>query len=59
MLTLKNLLKNMNFNNYRRKEEPIKTLWQADKDFINSYPVIGGYIRQNFYEYSYSRVIKW
>jgi hypothetical protein len=34
VLTLRKLLKNINFN-YRRSEEPIKTLWQADKDFIN------------------------
>ena len=33
MLTLRKLFKNINFN-YRRSEE-LKTLWQADKDFIN------------------------
>ena len=34
VLTLRKLLKNINFN-YRRSEEPIKTLWQAHNDFIN------------------------
>ena len=34
MLTLGKLLKNINFN-YRRSEEPIRTLLQANKDFIN------------------------
>ena len=34
MLTLRKLPKNINFK-YRRSEEKIKTLWQADKDFIN------------------------
>ena len=34
VMTLRKLLKNTNFS-YRRSEEPIKTLWQADKDFIN------------------------
>ena len=34
VLTLRMLLKNTNFN-FRRSKEPIKTLWQADKDFIN------------------------
>ena len=34
VLMLRKLLKNTNFN-YRRSEEPIKTLWQATKDFIH------------------------
>ena len=34
VLTLRKLLKNINFN-YRRSEKPIKTLWQADKEFVN------------------------
>ena len=34
VLTLRKLLKNINFN-YRRSEEPIKTLWQANKNLIN------------------------
>ena len=34
MLTQRKLLKNINFN-YRRSEEPLKTLWQTNKDFIN------------------------
>ena len=34
MLTLRKLLKNINLN-YRTSEEPIKTLWQVNKDFIN------------------------
>ena len=34
MLTLIKLLKNTNFN-YRRSEEPIKTLSQANTDFMN------------------------
>ena len=34
VLKLRKILKNINFN-YKRSEEPIKTLWQADKDFIN------------------------
>ena len=34
MLTLGKLLTNIGFN-YRRSDEPIKTLWQADKDFIH------------------------
>ena len=34
VLTLRKLLKNINFN-YRRSEEPIKTLWQANKYCIN------------------------
>ena len=33
-MRLGKLLKNINFN-YRRREEPIKTLWQEDKDFIH------------------------
>ena len=36
VLTLQKLLKNINFN-YRRSKEPTKTMWQAGKDFINSY----------------------
>ena len=34
VLTLRKLLKNINFN-YRRSKEPIKTLLQANEDFIN------------------------
>ena len=34
VLKLRKLTKNINFN-YRRREDPIKTLWEADKDFIN------------------------
>ena len=34
MLTLRKLFKKTNFN-YRRSKEPIKTLWQANKYFIN------------------------
>ena len=34
VLTLRKLLKNINFN-YRRSNEPIKAPWQVDKDFIN------------------------
>ena len=34
VLTPRKLPKNINFN-YRRNKEPVKTLWQANKDFIN------------------------
>ena len=34
MMIMMMMLKNINFN-YRRSEEPTKTLWQADMDFIN------------------------
>ena len=34
VLMLRKLLNNINFN-YRRSEEPIKTIWQAADDFIN------------------------
>jgi hypothetical protein len=34
MLELQKLLHNINFN-YRRSREPLKTLWQVDKDFIS------------------------
>ena len=34
VLTLRKLLKNINFN-YRRSKEPIKAMWQADEDFVD------------------------
>ena len=34
VITLRTLLKNVNFD-YKKTEEPIKTLWQAEKDLIN------------------------
>ena len=34
VIKLRKILKNVNFN-YKRSEEPIKTLWQANKDLIN------------------------
>ena len=34
VIKLRKLLKTINFN-YKKSEEPIKTLWQANKDYIN------------------------
>ena len=34
VIKLRKMLKNVNFN-YKKSEEPIKTLWQANKDLIN------------------------
>ena len=34
IVKLQKMLKNINFN-YKKSEEPIKTLFQAEKDFIN------------------------